>query len=218
MRALVPRPRRTVAPGAVLVPDWLDIGEQRRLVDACRDWARGPVPMRAARLPSGHPMSVRTVCLGWHWAPYRYTRTVDGVRVPPIPEWLAEWGRRAVADAYGDPAAGAAYRPDAALINFYDGTARMGMHRDQEERSGAPVVSLSIGDTCTFRFGNPDTRGTPYTDTALESGDLFVFGGPSRFAYHGVPTVFPGTVDPDCGLASGRLNITLRVTGLDDRR
>jgi alkylated DNA repair dioxygenase AlkB len=29
-----------------------------------------------------------------------------------------------------------------------------------------PVVSLSIGDTCRFRFGNADNRGKPYTDTA----------------------------------------------------
>lgn len=221
MSALLPRPRRTVAPGAVLVPDWLDLAEQRRLVDACRGWARGPVPMRAARLPTGHAMSVQTVCLGWHWQPYRYSRIADdagGGQVLPVPEWLAQLGRRAVTDAYDDPAAGVAYQPDAALINFYDDTARMGMHRDQEERVDAPVVSLSIGDTCTFRFGNPETRGKPYTDVDLESGDLFVFGGPSRFAYHGVPRVFPGTADPDCGLASGRLNITLRVTGLEDAR
>ncbi|NKZ89085.1 alpha-ketoglutarate-dependent dioxygenase AlkB [Rhodococcus hoagii] len=219
MSALLPRPRRTVADGAVLVPDWLDLGEQRRLVEACRDWARGPVPMRAARLPTGHAMSVQTVCLGWHWQPYRYSRIAGdagGGRVLPVPEWLAQLGRRAVADAYDDPAAGAAYEPDAALINFYDDAARMGMHRDQEERADAPVVSLSIGDTCTFRFGNPDTRTKPYTDVELQSGDLFVFGGPSRFAYHGVPKVFPGTADPDCGLTAGRLNITLRVTGLED--
>ncbi|PTR24981.1 alkylated DNA repair protein (DNA oxidative demethylase) [Rhodococcus sp. OK519] len=220
MSALLPRPRRTVADGAVLVPDWLDLGEQRRLVEACRGWARGPVPMRAARLPTGHAMSVQTVCLGWHWQPYRYSRTADdagGERVLPVPEWLAQLGKRAVADAY-DAASGAAYEPDAALINLYDDAARMGMHRDQEERADAPVVSLSIGDTCTFRFGNPDTRNKPYADVELQSGDLFVFGGPSRFAYHGVPKVFPGTADPDCGLTSGRLNITLRVTGLEGER
>ncbi|WP_430334643.1 alpha-ketoglutarate-dependent dioxygenase AlkB family protein [Rhodococcus sp. ACT016] len=221
MSTLLPRPRRKVAPGAVLVPDWLDLADQRRLVAACRVWARGPVPMRAARLPTGHAMSVQTVCLGWHWQPYRYSRIADdagGGRVLPVPEWLAQLGKRAVADAYGDPDAAASYDPDAALINFYDDTARMGMHRDQEERRDAPVVSLSIGDTCTFRFGNPDTRGKPYTDVELGSGDLFVFGGPSRFAYHGVPKVFPGSADPECGLTSGRLNITLRVTGLEDKR
>ncbi|QBJ96232.1 alpha-ketoglutarate-dependent dioxygenase AlkB [Rhodococcus sp. ABRD24] len=221
MSALIPRPRRSVAGGAVLVPDWLDLDEQRGLVEACRGWVRGPVPMRAARLPTGHAMSVQTVCLGWHWQPYRYSRTADdagGGRVLPLPEWLVQLGKRAVADAYGNRVVGAEYEPDAALINFYDGTARMGMHRDQEERSDAPVVSLSIGDTCTFRFGNTENRGRPYTDVELESGDLFVFGGPSRFAYHGVPKVLPGTADPDCGLVSGRLNITLRVTGLADPR
>ena len=48
----------------------------------------------------------------------------------------------------------------------------------------------------------------------LASGDLFVFGGPSRFAYHGVPKVYPGTADPATGMSGGRLNITLRETGL----
>jgi alkylated DNA repair protein (DNA oxidative demethylase) len=227
MSALFPMPpsasrprRRLVAPGAVHLADWLDADLQRELVAACREWAVAPVPIRAARVPGGHLMSVRTVCLGWHWSPYRYTRTaVDagGARVADLPSWLADLGRRAVADAYQDASAGSAYRPDAALINFYDNTARMGMHQDKDERSDAPVVSLSLGDTCVFRFGNTDDRGKPWTDVELASGDLFVFGGPSRFAYHGVPRIRPGTGDPDVtGLARGRLNITLRTTGLID--
>lgn len=212
-----PGGRVHVAPGAVHLPGWLPLDRQRRLVEACRRWATGPVPVRHTRLPRGGVMSVRTVCVGWHWQPYRYTRTaedVNGARVAPFPEWLAELGRRALADAYRDPAAGDGYEPDTALINFYDGQARMGMHQDKDERSAAPVVSLSIGDSCVFRFGNTENRGRPYTDIALASGDLFVFGGPSRFAYHGVPRVRPGTGDPATGLAHGRLNITLRVTGL----
>ena len=120
-------------------------------------------------------------------------------------------------DAYGDRAAGDAYEPDTALVNFYDAGARMGMHRDRDEKADAPVVSLSVGDTCLFRFGNAAGRGRPYTDVALASGDLFVFGGPSRFAYHGVPKVHPGTGDPTTGLGAGRLNVTLRVTGLSPR-
>lgn len=210
--------RREVAPGAVHVPGWLDLGRQRALVDACREWARGPVPMRAAVMPGGHPMSVRTVCLGWHWRPYRYSRTADdagGGRVSELPEWLAALGRDAVAEAYGERSAGEAYRPDTALVNFYDATARMGMHQDKDERTSEPVVSLSLGDSCLFRFGNAENRNRPWTDVELASGDLFVFGGPSRFAYHGVPKVYPGTADPECGLTGGRLNITLRVTGLD---
>jgi alkylated DNA repair protein (DNA oxidative demethylase) len=217
MTALLPRPRRVVAPGAVLVPGWLSPEQQRELVLACRGWAAGPVPIRHTRLPRGGVMSVQTVCVGWHWQPYAYSRTagdVNGRRVAEFPPWLVELGRRAVADAYQDPAAAVDYTPDTALINFYDAEAKMGMHQDKDERSSAPVVSLSIGDTCTFRFGNTENRNRPHTDVELVSGDLFVFGGPSRFAYHGVPKVHPGTGDPATGLAGGRLNLTLRVTGL----
>lgn len=139
---------------------------------------------------------------------------MNGRPVAAFPGWMAELGRRALVEAYGDPAAGDGYAPDTALINFYDGESRMGMHQDKDERSSAPVVSLTIGDSCLFRFGNTETRAKPYTDVELASGDLFVFGGPSRFAYHGVPKVYPGTGDPATGLASGRLNITMRVTGL----
>lgn len=218
MTALFPIGRREIAPGAVHVPGWLNMVQQRQLVVACRQWARGPVPMRAATLPSGHRMSVRTVCLGWHWQPYAYTRTAEdagGGRVAELPRWLADLGRRAVSEAYENTVQGDAYQPDTALINFYDEHAKMGMHQDKDEVTDEPVVSLSIGDTCRFRFGNTETRTKPYTDLELASGDLFAFGGPSRFAFHGVPAVHPGTAVPECGLRSGRLNITLRVTGLD---
>lgn len=223
---LFPPNRAELGPGAVHVPGWLDLETQRGIVDACRQWAIGPVPMRAAVLPGGHPMSVQTVCLGWHWQPYKYTRTADdagGGRVAEVPDWLIDLGRRALAEAYvrpGEPGYAPEiwkpedYRPDTALINYYAHGAHMGMHQDKDEKSAAPVVSLSIGDTCIFRFGNTMTRTRPYTDIELNSGDLFVFGGPSRFAYHGVPKTLPGTADPASGLAGGRINITLRMTGL----
>lgn len=211
------RARREVSPGAVHLPDWLTLDAQRGLVEACRDWAAGPVPIRSARLPRGGLMSVQTVCLGWHWQPYRYSRTADdagGAVVARFPDWLGDLGRSALLAATGDAGAAAAYRPDTAMINFYDAAAKMGLHQDKDEKAAAPVVSLSVGDSCVFRFGNTERRGQPYTDIELCSGDLFVFGGASRFAYHGVPKILPGTAPPDCGLGHGRLNITLRVTGL----
>ncbi|MEU9715856.1 alpha-ketoglutarate-dependent dioxygenase AlkB [Streptomyces sp. NPDC047976] len=196
------------------LPDWLGPGRQRELLAACREWARPPAGLRTVRTPGGGTMTARQVCLGLHWYPYAYARTAvdgDGAPVKPMPAWLAELGRRAVTAAYGTPPPPSeAY--DIALVNFYDGDSRMGMHRDAEERSGAPVVSLSLGDSCLFRFGNTATRGRPYRDVELRSGDLFVFGGPSRLAYHGVPKVLPGTAPPGLGL-TGRLNITLRVGG-----
>ncbi|MFI5685333.1 alpha-ketoglutarate-dependent dioxygenase AlkB family protein [Streptomyces sp. NPDC051636] len=211
---LFPRGRTQVVPGAVHVPDWLDPDAQRELLAACRRWARPPAGLRTVRTPGGGTMTARQVCLGRHWYPYAYARTAvdgDGAPVKPFPAWLGELGRRAVADALGPEAAtGASY--DIALINFYDGDARMGMHRDSDEKSDAPVVSLSLGDTCVFRFGNTETRSRPYADVELRSGDLFVFGGPARLAYHGVPRVYAGTAPSALGL-TGRLNITLRVGG-----
>lgn len=217
MDSLIPRERVEVAPGAVHVPDWLTGEQQLRLVEAWRDWARGGerLGMRHTVLPSGNRMSVQTVCLGWHWEPYRYVRSADGTPVAAFPEWLRALARDAVAAAYDDRDAAAAYEPDCALINFYDETAKMGMHRDREELVDAPVVSLSIGAACTFRFGNTVNRKAPYADVELRSGDLFVFGAPSRFAYHGVVRpVHRGTADPVLGLNGGRINYTIRVTGL----
>ncbi|WP_345595701.1 alpha-ketoglutarate-dependent dioxygenase AlkB [Streptomyces marokkonensis] len=212
---LFPRTRAEAAPGAVHVPDWLDPERQREMLHACREWARPPAGLRTVRTPGGGTMTARQVCLGWHWYPYAYAPTVvdgDGTSVKPFPDWLGDLAGRAVSDALGADAV--AQEPyDIALINFYDSDAGMGMHRDADEKSDAPVVSLSLGDTCVFRFGNPATRARPYTDVELRSGDLFVFGGPSRLAYHGVPRVHPGTAPPELGL-TGRLNITLRVSGI----
>ncbi|MEU3061794.1 alpha-ketoglutarate-dependent dioxygenase AlkB family protein [Streptomyces subrutilus] len=214
-RELFPRERTLIAPGAVHLPDWLGPARQRELLDAARVWARPPAGLRTVRTPGGGTMTARQVCLGLHWYPYAYARTAvdgDGAPVKPMPGRLAELGREAVAAAYGAPLAdGVEY--DIALVNFYGGDSRMGMHRDAEERSGAPVVSLSLGDACVFRFGNTANRGRPYRDVELRSGDLFVFGEASRLAYHGVPKVLPGTGPQGLGL-TGRLNITLRVGGL----
>jgi alkylated DNA repair protein (DNA oxidative demethylase) len=217
MSRLIPRERVEVAPGAVHLPGWLDLDAQRQLASSCQTWIAQAGGVHAPRLPTGGVMSVEMACLGWHWFPYGYSRTVDdgdGREVADFPEALAELGQRAVADAYRDPEAGRTYRPDVALINWYDATARMGMHADRDEKSRAPVVSLSLGETCIFRFGNTSTRNRPWTDVELESGDVFVFGGESRLAYHGVPKLLPGTGDPAVGFSGGRYNLTIRETGL----
>ncbi|MEE1927011.1 alpha-ketoglutarate-dependent dioxygenase AlkB [Streptomyces sp. TRM 70351] len=210
---LFARAAAEVAPGAVHLPGHLDTGAQRKLLAACRAWSRPPAGLRTVRTPGGGRMSVRQLSLGLHWYPYGYARTAvdgDGAPVKPFPAWLGQWARAAVAAAYGGgPGVPPRPRYDVALVNFYDGAARMGMHRDSDEDSGAPVVSFSLGDTCVFRFGHAAAPGRPWTDTELVSGDAFVFGGPARLAYHGVPRLRPGTAPAWLGLR-GRLNVTVR--------
>lgn len=202
----------------VHVAGWLDLDQQRELVADFRRWALPPAGLRHPRVPTGHLMSVQSVCLGLHWSPYAYSTTADdtdGAPVKPLPEDLVALARRAVADAYQDEAAGRSYEPDAAIVNLYEPTAHLGLHQDGEEPSPAPVVTISIGDTCTFRMAGVDRRTGPFTDVQLRSGDLLVFGGEHRRIFHGVPKVRPETAPEGLGLPPGRLSITVRETGLD---
>jgi alkylated DNA repair protein (DNA oxidative demethylase) len=208
--------RRDVLDDVVHISGWLDAEAQRRLVDDFRAWAQPPAGLRHPRVPAGHLMTVQSVCLGWHWQPYAYSRTADdtdGAPVKPLPEDLAGLARRAVAETFG-PAAGDRYAPDAAIVNLYAPRARLGLHQDGEEPSDAPVVTISLGDACTFRLAGVERRTRPFTDVTLRSGDLLVFGGANRRIYHGVPKVHAGTGPTDLGLPPGRLSITIRETGL----
>ena len=91
-------------PGVVHIRGWLGPAAQRRLVEDFRSWARPPAGLRHPRVPAGHLMSVQSVCLGWHWQPYAYSRTADdtdGAPVKPLPADLADLATAAVLDAYG---------------------------------------------------------------------------------------------------------------------
>jgi len=213
------RARREPLPGVVHLPDWLDVDEQQALVTEFRAWARTPAGLRHPRVPTGHVMSTMAVCLGWHWSPYAYSRTADdtaGAPVKAMPASVHALARRAVADTYGSesPEAGA-HDPDAAIVNLYPPRAHLGLHQDHEEPSDAPVVTISLGDTCTFRLAGVDRRTGPFVDLELRSGDLLVFGRENRRIFHGVPRIDDGTAPDGLGLPAGRLSITVRQTGFD---
>ncbi len=98
--------------------------------------------------------------------------------------------------------------PEACLINFYSSTAKMGLHQDRDEEDfDAPVVSLSLGDSCLFRVGGLK-RSDPTRSVRLSSGDAVVLGGNTRLAFHGVDRIEPGTSTllPE----GGRINLTMR--------
>ncbi|MFF0630822.1 alpha-ketoglutarate-dependent dioxygenase AlkB [Streptomyces sp. NPDC004296] len=221
--ALFGRPSIAITPGATLIPGWLSHEVQQELVTSSRQWATGPAGMRRPRMPDGSLMHMRSVCLGWHWKPYQYSRIaddVDGARVRPLPQRIKDLARAAVRDAAElDPAVSRnpeGFSPDAAIVNFYDDDDRLGMHQDRAEDNSAPVVTISLGDSCIFRFGNTEGRARPWKDLVLQSGDLFVFGGPSRLAYHGVRHTLPGTSPIELDIRRGRVSVTVRETGISE--
>jgi alkylated DNA repair protein (DNA oxidative demethylase) len=200
---------------------------QRKLVQLCRTLIDGPVPGYVPTVRGGGTMHVRMLCLGRHWNGITYTyeptRTdFDGLPVPPVPNTF-----RALARACAE-SVGMTLDADLCILNYYDAGGRMGLHQDKDESerslaAGFPVVSISLGDTARFLFGGLRRR-DPVDTLALESGDVFIFGGPARLRYHGVSRTIPGTAPPGLGLA-GRFNLTLRQydqtrpwTPLDEKR
>lgn len=213
------RPAREVARGVVHLPGTLDLTQQEQLVNQAREIARSvagtPVAMQQPLVGTGR-MSVHVLPLGrfWQTRPYRLVREVAGHPVPAVPDnyqRLAEQALRRAAEISPELRPWATgFRAENALVNYYGPDATMGMHVDADETSSAPVISLSIGDTAIFRLGNTEHRNRPWVDTALLSGDVIVFGGPARRAYHGVPVVQAATAPENCGLREGRINITIR--------
>jgi alkylated DNA repair protein (DNA oxidative demethylase) len=201
-----------VAPGAIHLKHYLSEAEQQAIAALCFEIAAGEAGFYTPIVRGGHPMSVRMLCLGRHWNALTYSYQdqrldVDGRPAPPLPSELGDIARRAAADA------GFTVAPDTCIVNWYVAASKMGMHQDKDESAesiarGAPVVSLSIGDTARFLFGGLRRR-DPVEKMSLESGDAFVFGGPARLRYHGVTRIEPGT--GPAGLPfEGRLNLTFR--------
>ena len=188
-------------------PGKLGETEQVRLLGALRAVMAG-APLFTPTMPrSGRLMSVRmTNCgpLGWvtdKERGYRYqpTHPVTGRPWPAMPQALL--GLWADVARYSAP-------PEACLVNYYAGNAKMGLHQDKDEQDfGAPVLSVSLGDTAIFRVGGL-ARKHPTRAFELRSGDVVVLGGEDRLAYHGIDRILPGTSSllPE----GGRLNLTLR--------
>ncbi len=193
-------------PGLRYLPGHLGPEAQRQLVETLRT-AVAAAPLVIPVMPrTGRPFTVRMTNLGpLGWvsdrAGYRYqpTHPETGKPWPPIPDPLLRLWR----EVSGYP-----QEPEACLVNFYNGGARMGLHRDEDEEDfAAPVLSVSLGDTAVFRMGGPERGGRTET-LKLASGDVLVMGGASRLCYHGIDRVLPGT--SSLLKDGGRINLTLR--------
>ena len=196
-----------IVPGLVYAPGYLSREEQEELVADLREAVK-QATLFTPRMPrTGKEFSVRmTNCgaLGWvsdRERGYRYQATHPETGAPwsPMPRLaLRVW----------DDLSPYKHPPEACLVNFYEASARMGLHQDRDEEDfDAPVVSLSLGDSCLFRIGGTE-RNAPTKSFKLHSGDAMMLTGPVRLAFHGVDRIMGGTSTllPQ----GGRLNLTLR--------
>ena len=98
-----------------------------------------------------------------------------------------------------------------AIISLRSAARRAPLARRRQGRDeadfDAPVVSLSLGDDALFRIGTLERDG-PTTSIKLKSGDVLVFGGPARLAFHGIDRIYPGS--STLLREGGRINMTLR--------
>jgi alkylated DNA repair protein (DNA oxidative demethylase) len=192
--------------GLRIYPGYLDRVRQAALLADVNE-VLAAAPLYTPRMPrSGRPFTVRmSNCglVGWvsDESGYRYqpTHPETGRSWPPIPAALvAMWNEIA---GYRDA-------PEACLVNFYAPAAKMGLHQDRDEEDfDAPVISVSLGDSCLFRVGGLK-RSDPNSSLRLDSGDVLVLGGAARLAFHGVDRIYPdtSTLLPQ----GGRINLTMR--------
>ncbi len=178
------------------------------LIAALRDIAE-QAPFRHMMTPGGHQMSVAmTNCGSFGWVTdrtgYRYDANdpETGKPWPAMPASFRELAAQAATRAgFG------AFAPDACLINRYLPGARMSLHQDKDEHDfGAPIVSVSLGLPAIFLFGGLKRSDKPRR-FRLEHGDVVVWGGPARLAFHGVAPLADGE---HALIGRQRINLTFR--------
>ena len=166
-------------------------------------------PLRNMRTPGGYRMSVAmTNCgdYGWTSSPsgYAYLRR-DPQTDRPWPAIPLAFMSLALdaAEQAGYPF----FTPDACLINRYHPGTRLSLHQDRDEVDFEhPIVSVSLGLPAVFQLGGLKRR-DPVQRIDMRHGDILVWGGPSRLAYHGVQPIKDGV---HTVLGAQRINLTFR--------
>jgi alkylated DNA repair protein (DNA oxidative demethylase) len=168
-------------------------------------------PFRHMLTPGGHQMSVAmTNCGSVGWVTDRTGYRYDGADPESAKPWPAmPPSFRALAARAAAQAGFEDFAPDACLINRYQPGARMSLHQDKDELDlGAPIVSVSLGLPATFMFGGLQRSDKPRR-FRLEHGDIAVWGGPVRLAFHGVAPLADGE---HALMGRQRINLTFRKT------
>jgi alkylated DNA repair protein (DNA oxidative demethylase) len=204
-----------IAPGLVVVRNFLSAKRQRELVDRLVGLDPDFAPPAFATATGTRSLKYQLAQLGrvrWDHVAGAYEAS-GGDAVPGDLAAVASAAHAAASKA--DDALPPFDAPDVCLVNFYERGGRLDLHRDDAEAEaaiarGSPVVSLSLG--CEAAFATAETRDGQRSRILLRSGDALVFGGPSRRLLHGVERVgAPKTAPWGLGLRPGRLNLTFRA-------
>lgn len=201
--------REEIADGAVLLRGFVRPIESE-LIEAVRAIV-AQSPFRRMTTPGGYQMSVAmTNCgeRGWitDHTGYRYDPIDPHTEAswPAMPPVFRDLARRAAEQGgFGG------FAPDACLVNRYEPGTRLSLHQDKDELDfSAPIVSVSLGLPATFLFGGLARSDKPRR-FRLVHGDVVVWGGLSRLAYHGVAPLADGE---HALLGRKRINLTFRQT------
>jgi DNA oxidative demethylase len=196
-----------MAEGAVLLRGFARPFEKHLIADI--DGIVAQAPFRHMVTPGGHQMSVAmTNCGRAGWVTdrtgYRYDANdpLAGIPWPDMPQSFLRLAAQAAVEAGFSN-----FSPDVCLINRYQPGARMSLHQDRDELDfGVPIVSVSLGLPAIFLFGGLNRSDKPRR-YRLEHGDIAVWGGPARLAFHGVAPLADGE---HAVLGRQRINLTFR--------
>ncbi|CAI6331825.1 unnamed protein product [Periconia digitata] len=144
-------------------------------------------PLNAAQLLN---KKMRWVTLGgqYDWTQKKY----PDASPPPFPSDIGQLLNGVFSDT----------KAEAAIVNLYSPGDTLSVHRDVAESSATGLISVSLGCDAIFVIGTTSPSGTSAGGDTVEekvivlrlrSGSAVYMSGSSRFAWHGVPQIVPGT-------------------------
>ncbi len=225
-------------PGLVFLPNFLSVKEQQYWMSrSLNDFSSAPFPNNETTLvngPEGEKMDPekkqeilnrKGYRNGLRWATLGYSynwskKTYHPDEKVEFPSELSKLVKEIVHDyfAFAFPPLSEEYATNyegqTSIVNYFPGGSQMCAHQDVSEAAmEKPLVSISLGCTSVFLMGTTNRDDKPFA-MFLRSGDVVVFSGMTRAAFHAVPRILDDTpeylISDASGLPGLRVNINVR--------
>lgn len=180
--------------GITLLKNFIEAAEQESMVEQCRQIAKVS-PLVNATTRSGHQFSVAMTSVGkYGWFSdkttgyhYRTNHPMTKRAWEKMPRTFYKAAKKAAEEIDW------IFKPDTCLINYYRKNSKLNLHiDDSEDDLTSPIVTFSLGASCTFAIGGL-LRNDPVQRITLNSGDVLIMHRDSRMRFHGVDKLLPGT-------------------------